>query len=186
MVYKFFDEKTGSGAIATSRAGVSVNEQLAEELHKPVTKKFKRRKVYARFKDNIWAADLAEMESLSSKNKNVKYLLCDGNGTRTHNHLVHKRTLNHIAPASSKEVLDIYATIECGFTMKCVRGMTRTYNLLCVIGVFTKYAWVKPLKNKKGKTVLNGFIKIVNESNRKPNKSWVDQGREFYNRLMQE
>ena len=45
MVYKFFDEKTGSG--------VSVNEQLAEELHKPVAKKFKRRKVYARFKDNI-------------------------------------------------------------------------------------------------------------------------------------
>ena len=70
--------------------------------------------------------------------------------------------------------------------MKCVRGMIRTYNLLCVIGVFTKYAWVKPLKNKKGKTVLNAFIKIVNESNRKPNKLWVDQGREFYNKLMQE
>ena len=44
--------------------GISVNEQLAEELHKPVIKKIKRRKVYARFKDNIWAADLAEMESL--------------------------------------------------------------------------------------------------------------------------
>ena len=115
----------------TSKAGVSVNEQLAEELHKPVTKKFKRRKVYARFKDNIWAADLAEMESLSSKNKNVKYLLC-------------------------------------------------------VIDVFTKYAWVKPLKDKKGKTVLNAFMEIVNESNRKPNKLWVDQGREFYNKLMQE
>ena len=42
MVYKFFDKKTRSGAIATSRAGVSVNEQLAEELHKPVTKKIKR------------------------------------------------------------------------------------------------------------------------------------------------
>ena len=40
------------------------------------TKKFKRRNIYARFKDNIRAADLAEMESLSSKNKNVKYLLC--------------------------------------------------------------------------------------------------------------
>ena len=49
--------------------------------------------------------------------------------------------------------------------------------LLCVIDVFTKYAWVKPLKDKKGKTVLNTFIKIVNESNRKPNKLWVDQGR---------
>ena len=55
---------------------MSVNEQLAEELHKPIIKKFKRRKVYIRFKDNIWPADLAEMESLSSKNKNVKYLLC--------------------------------------------------------------------------------------------------------------
>ena len=55
---------------------MSVNEQLAEELHKPVTKKFKRRKVYAKFKNNIWVADLAEMESLSSKNKNVKHLLC--------------------------------------------------------------------------------------------------------------
>ena len=68
MVYKFFEKKTGSPA--------SVNEKLPEELDKPVTKKFKRRKLYARFKVNIWAADLAEMESLSSKNKNVKYLLC--------------------------------------------------------------------------------------------------------------
>ena len=91
--------KTGSGR--------SVNEQLAEELHKPVIKIFKRRKVHARFKDNIWEADLAEMESLSSKNKNVKYLLR-------------------------------------------------------AIDVFTKYAWVKPLKYKKGKTVFNAFIGIVN------------------------
>ena len=73
MVYKFLDKKTGSGAIATSKAGVSVNEQ---ELHKSVMKKFKRKKVNVRFKDNIWAADLAEMESLSSKNESVKYLLC--------------------------------------------------------------------------------------------------------------
>ena len=57
--------------------------------------------------------------------------------------------------------------------------------LLWVIDVFTKYAWVKPLKDEKGKTVRNPFIKIVNESNRKPNKLWVDQGREFYNKLMQ-
>ena len=66
MVYKFFDKKTGSGAIATSKAGISVNEQLAKVLHKCVIKKFTRRKVYARFKDNAWAADLAEMGSLSS------------------------------------------------------------------------------------------------------------------------
>ena len=59
--------------------------------------------------------------------------------------------------------------------------------LLCVIDVSTKHAWVKPLKDKKGKTVLSvSFIDIVDESSRKPNKSWVDQGREFYNKLMQE
>ena len=56
--------------------------------------------------------------------------------------------------------------------------------LFCIIDVFTKHAWVKPLKDKKGKTILNAFIKIVNESNRKLNKLWVDQGREFYNKLM--
>ena len=50
-VYKFFDKKTGPR--------VSVNEQLAEELHKSVTKKFKRNKVHVRFKDNYWAADFA-------------------------------------------------------------------------------------------------------------------------------
>ena len=56
MVYNVFDKKTGWR--------VSVNEQLSEELKKPVIKKIKRRKVYARFKDNIWGADLSEMESL--------------------------------------------------------------------------------------------------------------------------
>ena len=55
---------------------MGVNEQLAEKLHKPVTKRFNRRKVYARFKDNIWTSDIADMESLSSKNENIKYLLC--------------------------------------------------------------------------------------------------------------
>ena len=94
MVSKFFDNKTGLGAKA------SVNERLAQEPHKSMTKKFKRRKVYARLKDNIWAWELAEMGSLTSKKRcGVKYLLC-------------------------------------------------------VIGVFTKYAWVKPLKDKKSKIVV--------------------------------
>ena len=53
-------KKIGSRAVAASKAEVSVNEQLVEELHKLVTKKFNRRKVYARLKDNISAADLAE------------------------------------------------------------------------------------------------------------------------------
>ena len=64
----FLDKKAGSG--------VSISEQLAKKLHKPVIKKFQRRKVYSRFKGNIWVAGLVEMESLSSKNKNVKYLIC--------------------------------------------------------------------------------------------------------------
>ena len=123
MVYKFFDKKTESG--------VGVKEQLAEELHKPVIKKFKRRKVFAKFNENIWAANLAEMETLSSQNKNVKYLLCSTD-------------------------------------------------------TFAEYIWVKPIKDKKGKTVLNAFIKIVNESNRKPNKLWADKERKFYKKLMQE
>ena len=51
-------------------------EGLAQELYKPVIKKFKREKVYARFKDKIWATDLAEIGSLSPFNCSVKYLLC--------------------------------------------------------------------------------------------------------------
>ena len=102
MVYRFFDKKTGSGVIETSKVGVILNEKLTEELHKPEIKKLKRRKVYARFK----------IESLSSENRNVKYLSC-------------------------------------------------------VTDVFTKYAWVEPLKDKKDKTVLNAFIKVVSESNYK-------------------
>ena len=45
---------------------------------------------------------------------------------------------------------------------------------------------VKPLKDKKGKIILNAFIEIVNEPNCKPNKLWVDQGGEFYSKFMQE
>ena len=42
--------------------------------------------------------------------------------------------------------------------------------LLCAVDLFTKYVWVKPLKDKRGKTVLNAFMEIANESNRNPNK----------------
>ena len=45
---------------------------------------------------------------------------------------------------------------------------------------------VRPLKVEKSKTVLDGFIQIVTESNRKPNKLWNDQGGELYNKIMQE
>ena len=54
-----------------------------------------------------------------------------------------------------------------------------------MIDVFTKYVWLKVLKYKKVKTVFHGFIEIVNESNRKPNKLCIDQRIHFYNSLMQ-
>ena len=52
--------------------------------------------------------------------------------------------------------------------------------LLCSTDTSAEYIWVKPIKDKKGKTVLNAFIKIANESNRKRNKLWVDKERKFY------
>ena len=58
-------------------------------------------------------------------------------------------------------------------------------NLLSMADVFTKYFWVKPLTNKKVKTVLYGFIRIVNKSKHKSNKLSFYQRREFYNNLMQ-
>ena len=51
----------------------------------------------------------------------------------------------------------------------------------CVIDAFSKYAWVIPLKDKKGVSVVNAFHIILKESNRKPNKIWVDKASEFYN-----
>ena len=53
--------------------------------------------------------------------------------------------------------------------------------LLGIIDNFSKYAWVVPVKDKKGITITNAFQKILKESNRKPNKIWVDKGSEFYN-----
>ena len=74
MVYKFFDKKsTGSGIVNND---IKENLQLAKELHNPVIRNFKKRTVYSRFKDNVWGADLADMQSLSKYNKGIKYLLC--------------------------------------------------------------------------------------------------------------
>ena len=53
--------------------------------------------------------------------------------------------------------------------------------LLCVIDIYSKYSWVIPLNDKKCITITNAFQKILDESNRKPNKIWVDKGSEFYN-----
>ena len=56
---------------------------------------------------------------------------------------------------------------------------------MCVIDVFATYACVKPLTDRKAKTVLNGFIEIVNKSKFKPNELWFDKQRESYNYLIQ-
>ena len=77
MVYKFFDKKSvGSGAKPVNTKITPQNQQLAEELHKPIIRKFKKRKVYSTFKDNIWGADLADMQLLSKYNKGIRFLLC--------------------------------------------------------------------------------------------------------------
>ena len=128
MVYKFFDKKSkGSGAKHVNTKLTTQNQQLAEELHKPIIRKFEKRKVHAEFKDNIWGADLADMQLLSKYNKGIRFLLC-------------------------------------------------------VIDIFSEYAWVVPLKDKKGISIVKAFQIILKQSNsRKPNKICVDKGSEFYN-----
>ena len=95
MVYKFFDKKS---ALHNKYSGSGIaNEpiyQLANELHKPIIRKFKKRKVYSSFRDNIWG--------VSKYNKGNKYLLC-------------------------------------------------------AIDLFSKYAWVIPIKDKKGTSIVNAF-----------------------------
>ena len=71
MVYKFFDKKSNGSGTANEP-----NYQLANELHKPIIKNFKKRKIYSSFRDNIWGVDLADMQSLRKYNKGIKYLLC--------------------------------------------------------------------------------------------------------------
>ena len=124
MVYKYFDKKSKGSGVSNNE--VKQNLQLAKEFHKPIIRKFKKITVYYRFKDNIWRADLAEMQLISKFNK--------------------------------------------GFGL-----------LLCVIDISSKYAWVVPLKNKKGASIVDAFQKILDDSNRKPNKIWVDKGSEFCN-----
>ena len=76
MVYKFFDKKF---ALLNKSCGSGIanepNYQLANELHKPVIRKFKNRKVYSSFRENIWGVDLADMQTLSKYNKGNKCLL---------------------------------------------------------------------------------------------------------------
>ena len=102
---------------------------LAEELHKPVRRKFERRRVLVSGIDKIWAADLADMKAFSKFNQGFNFLLL-------------------------------------------------------VIDIFSKYGWIIPLKNKEGKTVASALKTIFKE--RKPEKMWVDKGKEFYNKDVKE
>ena len=108
MVYKFFDNKSIGSGIATTKSSSSI---LPDEIHKPIIRKFNKRKVYSQFNDNIWGVDLADMQSLNRKNKGIKYLLC-------------------------------------------------------AIELYSKYAFVITLKDKKGISIVNAFDKIIKQSNR--------------------
>ena len=117
MVYKFFDKKTKGRGVTTltkksSIKSIPQNEQSADELHKPIIKKFKKR-VYSAFKDKIWGANLADMQLISKSNKGFRFLLY-------------------------------------------------------VINIYSKYAWVVPLKDKKGVSIVDAFQKILKKSNRRP------------------
>ena len=124
MVYTYFDKKSkGSGV----NIPLESDDQLAEELHKPIIRKFLKRSVYSRFKDNIWVADSADMQLISKFSKGFRFLLC-------------------------------------------------------VINIFSKHAWIVPLKDKNGVTIVNAFQLILKESQGcKPDKIWIDKVSEFYN-----
>ena len=86
MIYKFFDKKSTAEPSALARTGSGFKKLknmtkpsssiLADELHKPIIRKFNKRKVYSQFKDNIWGVDLADMQSLSRKNKRKNIFAC--------------------------------------------------------------------------------------------------------------
>ena len=73
MFYKFFDKKTSGSGIKNE---IISNKELVEELHKPILRKFKQRKVHSTFIGNIWDAYLANMQLISKFNKGFRFLLC--------------------------------------------------------------------------------------------------------------
>ena len=73
MVYKVFDKKTASGI---AKNAIIQNKELAKELQKPIIRKLEKRKVHSSFIDNIWGADLTDMQLLSKFNKGICFLLC--------------------------------------------------------------------------------------------------------------
>ena len=92
MVYKFFNKKSSGSGV---RSRIMSNQELVEELHKPIIRKFEKRKGYSSFKDNSWGADLADVQLINKFNKGLQFLFY-------------------------------------------------------VINISSKYAWIVPLKDKKG------------------------------------
>ena len=80
MVYKIFHKKSKGSGVATLANKSAIksmpNQQLANELHNPIIRKFKRRRVYSSFKENIWGVDLAGMQLINKCNKGIRYILC--------------------------------------------------------------------------------------------------------------
>ena len=66
--------KTKGSGVTIANKSILQNEKLAEELHKPIIRKFKRRELYSVFKDNMWAADLTDMQLISKFNKGFRFL----------------------------------------------------------------------------------------------------------------
>ena len=134
MFYNFLDKESSGGAAtlanksAVRNKNVS-NKELAEQLRKPIIRKFEKRKLHSSFIDNIWGAGLADIQLTSTFSKGIRFLLC-------------------------------------------------------VFDIFSKYVCVNLLKDKKSITNSSAFQNILDESNRKPNKIWVDKGSKFYNRSM--
>ena len=126
MVSKFFDKKTSG---SDTKNEIISSKELAEELHKPIIRKFKRIKVRSTFIDNIWGADLTDMQVTIKFNKRFRFWLF-------------------------------------------------------VIEIYSKYAWVVPLKDKKVITITNAFQKFFTESKGKPNKILIYKCSKFYNKSM--
>ena len=94
---------------------------------------------------------------------------------------LHKPTIREF---KKRKVYSLFRDNIWGVDLADMQSLSR-YNkgikyLLCAINSFSKYAWIIPLKDKKGRNIINGFQKIVSKG-RKPNKIWTDQGSEFYN-----
>ena len=113
----FLIKKTSFGTIKNE---IIPNKKLAEELKKPIIRKFEKRKVHSPSIENIWGNDLADMQLISKVNKGFRFSLC-------------------------------------------------------VIDIYSKYAWVISLKDNKGIAITNAFETFLDESNGKPNKVQVDK-----------